>query len=195
MKPLAPPYPDLGILYCCVPNYICPTCSESIDTFGAQICLQYLNQCSVWVAVVREIAPRKGSENSSLFYQMTVENIENMPIEAANHQEVKNVKAEVENKQMKVAKTELVEQLSVQEGTETTSTLEDQPQIEASVPTITAEVDEKEDQEEDQEDISNLTLDDAAKLIEQGTEALVLKNYEEAAEKLSVAVEIQYRFV
>lgn len=55
--------------------------------------------------------------------------------------------------------------------------------------------DETEEPTEAQEIINALTLEDAAELIAAGTQALALSNYEDAAEKLAVAVEVQYSFL
>ena len=51
-----------------------------------------------------------------------------------------------------------------------------------------------EDQEEDQEEdsVQEISLEEANALFAAGTQALALSNYEEAAEKLSIAVEAQY---
>ena len=125
---------------------------------------------------------------------MTVENLENMPVQnKSQQQEVKHLIVEGKtdvmhtetkaNTEVSAASTNLRGAPSVdQELTGTDLPLNTE---------LSAEELSSKGETIDSEDVQKMTLDDAEKLIEEGTVALTLKNFELAANKLSLALEIQ----
>ena len=124
---------------------------------------------------------------------MTVENLHNMPVQNENQQQkvhrIMEAKADARHTETK-ANTEV----SASNTNVRVTPAVDQELTRTDLPLnteITAEELISKGETVDSEDVQKMTLDDAEKLIAEGTEALTLKDFELAANKLSLALEIQ----